>query len=33
MEYNFMINCMHAIGRHNRMLLPLFILWYLERRF
>lgn len=27
MDYNLMIDCLHAVERHNRMLLPLFILW------
>lgn len=27
MDSNLMTNCLHAVERHNRMLLPLFILW------
>lgn len=29
MDSNIMKNCLHAVERHNRMLLPLFILWNL----
>lgn len=29
MDSNLMKNCLHAVERHNRMLLPLFILWNL----